>query len=164
MPPKGSFFLFGVRGVGKSTWAQAQFPEAYLVDLLDESRYQTLLANPGQLALELRDLAPTRPVVLDEVQRVPSLLNEVHRAIETSRRRFVLLGSSARRLKTATANLLAGRATVATMYPLVPAELGRDFDLERVLRFGSIPLVWQGGGPPATPDAHVPLPLRGEMK
>ena len=85
-PPKGSFFLFGVRGVGKSTWARAQFPEAYLVDLLDESRYQTLLANPGQLALELRDLAPARPVILDEVQRVPSLLNEVHRAIETSRR------------------------------------------------------------------------------
>src|SRR3989337_2714839 len=76
-PPKGSFFLFGVRGVGKSTWAQAQFPEAYLVDLLDESRYQTLLANPGLLALELRDLPPTRPVVLDEVQRVPSLLDEI---------------------------------------------------------------------------------------
>ena len=163
-PPKGSFFLFGVRGVGKSTWAQAQFPEAYLVDLLDESRYQTLLANPGQLALELRDLAPARPVILDEVQRVPSLLNEIHRAIETSRRRFVLLGSSARRLKTATTNLLAGRATVATMYPLVPAELGKDFDLQRVLRFGSIPLVWQAADPRATLDAYVQLYVREEIK
>ena len=84
-PPKGSFFLLGIRGVGKSTWARAQFPEAYLVDLLDESRYQTLLANPGLLALELQDLPPTRPVVLDEVQRVSSLLNEVHRAIEANR-------------------------------------------------------------------------------
>jgi len=163
-PPKGSFFLFGVRGVGKSTWARAQFPEAYLIDLLDESRYQTLLANPGQLALELRDLAPKRPVVLDEVQRVPSLLNEVHRAIETSRRRFVLLGSSARRFKTATTNLLAGRATVATMYPLVPAELGGDFDLQRVLRFGSIPLVWQADDPRATLDAYVQLYVREEIK
>ena len=163
-PPKGSFFLFGVRGVGKSTWARAQFPEAYLVDLLDESRYQTLLANPGLLALELRDLPPNRPVVLDEVQRVPSLLNEVHRAIETSRRRFVLLGSSARRLKTATTNLLAGRATVATMYPLVPAELGHDFDLQRVLRFGSIPLVWQADDPRATLDAYVQLYVREEIK
>ena len=167
-PPKGSFFLFGVRGVGKSTWARAQFPDAFLVDLLDESRYQTLLANPGELALELRDLPASRTVVLDEVQRVPALLNEVHRAIETSRRRFVLLGSSARRLKTATTNLLAGRATVATMYPLVPAELGRDFDLERVLRFGSIPLVWQapreGKDPRAVLDAYVQLYVREEIK
>jgi predicted AAA+ superfamily ATPase len=167
-PPKGSFFLFGVRGVGKSTWARTQFPDAFLVDLLDESRYQTLLANPGELALELRDLPASRLVVLDEVQRVPTLLNEVHRAIEKSRRRFVLLGSSARRLKTATTNLLAGRATVVTMYPLVPAELGRDFDLERVLRFGSIPLVWQspreGKDPRAVLDAYVQLYVREEIK
>ena len=140
--PKGSFFLFGVRGVGKSTWARETFPGAYLVDLLDEARCQALLANPGLLALELRDLPRQRVVVLDEVQRVPALLNEVHRAIESSRRRFVLLGSSARRLKTATTNLLAGRASVRTMYPLAPAELGDHFDLQRVLRFGSIPLVW----------------------
>lgn len=76
-PPKGNFFLLGVRGVGKSTWAREQFPDAYLVDLLDEARCQTLLANPGLLALELRDLPAERIVVLDEVQRVPSLLNEV---------------------------------------------------------------------------------------
>jgi predicted AAA+ superfamily ATPase len=163
-PPKGSFFLFGVRGVGKSTWALMQFPNAHLVDLLDEGRYQTLLANPGQLALELRDLSANRLVILDEVQRIPALLNEVHRAIETTRRRFVLLGSSARRLKTATTNLLAGRATIATMYPLVPAELGKDFDLDRVLRFGSIPLVWQAEDPRATLDAYVQLYVREEIK
>jgi predicted AAA+ superfamily ATPase len=163
-PPKGSFFLFGVRGVGKSTWARAQFPGAHVVDLLEEGRYQMLLANPGLLALELQDLAASRPVVLDEVQRAPSLLNEVHRAIESSRRRFVLLGSSARRLKTATTNLLAGRAAVATMYPFVPAELGQDFDLQRVLRFGSIPLVWQAEDPHATLDAYVQLYVREEIK
>lgn len=163
-PPAGSFFLFGVRGVGKSTWAQDHFPDAYLVDLLDESRFQALLADPGLLALELRDLPPPCTVVLDEVQRVPALLNEVHRAIETSRRRFVLLGSSARRLKTATTNLLAGRATLATMYPLVPAELGQDFDLERVMRFGSIPLVWQADDPSATLEAYVQLYVREEIR
>lgn len=146
-PPKGSFFLFGVRGAGKSTWAREQFPDAYVVDLLDESRYQALLANPSLLAMELRSLPVQRTVVLDEVQRVPALLNEVHRAIESARRRFVLLGSSARRFKTAAINLLAGRATLRTLYPLVPAELGQDFDLERVLRFGSIPLVWQADLP-----------------
>ena len=162
--PKGSFFLFGVRGVGKSTWTQHEFPDAYLVDLLDESRHQTLLANPGLLALELGEVPPERVVVLDEVQRVPALLNEVHRAIEGSRRRFVLLGSSARRLKTANTNLLAGRATVRTMYPLVPAELGSDFDLERVLRFGSIPLVWQAADPRATLEAYVQLYIREEIR
>ena len=163
-PPKGSFFLFGLRGVGKSTWARNQFPEAHFVDLLDESRYQGLLANPSLLALELNDLPAGRVVVLDEIQRVPQLLNEVHRAIERSRRRFVLLGSSARRLKTATTNLLAGRATVRTMHPLVPAELGADFDLERVLRFGSIPLVWQSEDPRATLEAYVHLYVREEIR
>jgi len=163
-PPKGSFFLFGLRGVGKSTWTREAFPDAHVVDLLDETRYHTLLANPGLLALELRDLPRQRVVVLDEVQRVPSLLNEVHRAIEGERRRFVLLGSSARRLKTANTNLLAGRATVRTMYPLVPAELGRDFDLERVLRFGSIPLVWQAEDPKSTLEAYAQLYVREEIR
>jgi len=163
-PPKGSFFLFGVRGAGKSTWAREQFPDAHVVDLLDESRYQALLAHPGLLAMELRTLPAQRIVVLDEVQRVPALLNEVHRAIETTRRRFVLLGSSARRFKTAATNLLAGRATLRTLYPLVPAELGKDFDLERVLRFGSIPLVWQADDPRATLEAYVQLYVREEIR
>ena len=162
--PKGSFFLFGLRGVGKSSWTRAMFPEAYFVDLLDETRHQTLLANPGLLALELRDLPRQRVVVLDEVQRVPALLNEVHRAIEGERRRFVLLGSSARRLKTANTNLLAGRATMRTMHPLVPAELGADFDLQRVLRFGSIPLVWQAADPKSTLAAYTQLYVREEIR
>lgn len=71
-PPKGNFFLYGVRGVGKSTWALETFPDAHIIDLLDESRYQALLANPALLGLELRTLA-RRVVVLDEVQRVPAL-------------------------------------------------------------------------------------------
>ncbi len=162
--PKGSFFLFGIRGVGKSTWTREVFPDAHIVDLLDEARYQTLVANPGLLALELGTLPARRIVVLDEVQRVPTLLNEVHRAIEASRRRFVLLGSSARRLKTETTNLLAGRATVQTMFPLVPAELGSAFELERVLRFGSVPLVWQADDPRATLDAYVQLYVREEIR
>lgn len=162
--PRGSFFLFGVRGVGKSTWIRETFKDPYIVDLLDESRYQQLAANPGLLAPELRTVSRDRVVVLDEVQRVPSLLNEVHRAIERDRRRFALLGSSARRLRTARTNLLAGRATVRTMYPLVPAELGADFDLERVLRFGSIPLVWRSDDPRATLDAYVNLYIREEVR
>ncbi|MGC9293322.1 MAG: ATP-binding protein [Acidobacteriaceae bacterium] len=163
-PPKGSFFLLGIRGAGKSTWAREQFPDAYFVDLLDEARYQTLLANPALLAAEMRGLPARRVVVLDEVQRVPALLNEVHRAIETSRRRFVLLGSSARRLKTSTTNLLAGRAAMRTMHPLAPAELGGDFDLERILRFGSIPVIWQAEEPRAALEAYVQLYVKEEIR
>jgi predicted AAA+ superfamily ATPase len=163
-PPKGSFFLHGVRGVGKSTWTRETFADAHLVDLLDEGRYQALLANPALLGAELRAVPPQRVVVVDEVQRVPALLNEVHRAIEGSRRRFVLLGSSARRLKTADTNLLAGRAALRTMFPLVPAELGPDFDLARVLRFGSIPVVWQADDPRSALEAYVQLYVREEIR
>ncbi len=163
-PPRGSFFLFGVRGAGKSTWARARFPDASVVDLLDEARFQALAANPGLLTLEIRDLPAGRVVVLDEVQRVPALLNEVHRAIESTRRRFVMLGSSARRLKTMSTNLLAGRAVLRTMLPLVPAELGSDFDLTRALRFGTLPLVWRADDPRATLEAYVQLYVREEIR
>jgi len=163
-PPKGSFFLYGVRGVGKSTWAREAFPGAHVIDLLDESRYHAFLSSPGTLALELKTLPAQQVVVVDEVQRVPALLNEVHRAIEGARRRFVLLGSSARRLKTADTNLLAGRAALRTMYPLLPDELGADFDLARVLRFGSIPVVWQAEDPRAALEAYVQLYVRGEIR
>ena len=141
-----------------------QFPGSYAIDLLDESKFQALTANPGSLADELRELPRQNVVVLDEVQRVPALLNEVHRAIEGSRRRFVLVGSNARRLKTAGTNLLAGRASVRMMYPLLPSELGTDFDLSRVLRFGSIPVVWHAEDSEAALDAYVQLYVREEIK
>jgi predicted AAA+ superfamily ATPase len=163
-PPRGSFFLFGVRGIGKTTWIHKTFADAYVVDLLDESRYRQLVAAPETLADELRAIARDRVVVLDEVQRAPALLNEVHRAIETDHRRFALLGSSARKLKTAGTNLLGGRAVVRTMYPLVPAELGRDFDLDRVLRYGSIPVVWRAPDPLATLQAYVNMYIREEVR
>lgn len=163
-PPSGSFFLLGIRGVGKSTWARATFPGAHVVDLLDERRHLELLGEPGRLADELRSVPDSTPVVIDEVQRVPALLNEVHRAIEASRRRFILLGSSARRLSTASTNLLAGRAVRRTMFPLQPDELGGDFDLGRALTFGTIPVVWQSPEPRAALDAYVQLYVREEIR
>ncbi len=162
--PAGSFFLLGIRGVGKSTWARGAFATAHVVDLLDERRYHEFLATPGLLADQLRAVPAGRPVVIDEVQRVPALLNEVHRAIEDTRRRFVLLGSSARRLKTASTNLLAGRAALLTMFPLQPDELGRSFDLDRVLTHGSIPVVWQTPDPRQALEAYVQLYVREEIR
>ena len=142
--PRQSFFLFGPRGVGKSTWARNELKGAHRFDLLDEALYQSLLADPSLFADELRGVPKGGWVVVDEVQRIPALLNEVHRFIEERRLRFALLGSSARKLKTAGTNLLAGRAVRKQMFPLVPAELENDFALETVLRFGSLPLVWTG--------------------
>ncbi len=162
--PKGSFFLFGVRGVGKSTWARLNLPGAVRFDLLDERLYHELLTDPAAFGDALRKLPIRTKVVIDEVQRLPALLNEVHRFIEERRFQFALLGSSARKLKTAGTNLLAGRATWKTLSPLTPTELGADFDLERALRFGTIPLVWTAEDPEERLRSYVRLYLSEEIK
>src|SRR5204862_2123771 len=126
-PPKQSFFLFGLRGVGKSTWARACFPEATRIDLLDQALHGTYLVAPDRFADRLRALKNGSWVIVDEIQRLPGLLNEVHRFIEEKKLRFILLGSSARKLRRAGVNLLGGRALRRTMDPLLPEELGSDF-------------------------------------
>ena len=162
--PAGSFFLFGVRGVGKSTWIRQQLPAAHRFDLLDERLYHSFLADPGQFADELRTRAPGSWVVVDEVQRLPGLLNEVHRFIEDHGLRFALLGSSARKLRAAGVNLLAGRAVWREMFPLVPEELGADFNLDRALEIGSLPLVLASEDHLETLRAYVQLYLRDEIR
>ena len=162
--PQDSFFLFGLRGVGKSTWIGEQLPDAHRFDLLDEGLYQGLLADPAPFAGELRRLDPGGWVVVDEVQRLPGLLNEVHRFIEERGLRFALLGSSARKLRAAGVNLLGGRALWREMFPLTPEELGGDFDLERTLRVGALPLVLGSGSPRRDPARLRPaLPARGDQ-
>ena len=160
--PGQSFFLFGPRGVGKSTWAAQQFPNAPRIDLLDEALYQSYLIDPDIFVGELRALADHSWVVVDEIQRLPSLLNQVHRFIEEKRHRFVLLGSSARKLKTSGTNLLAGRALRRTMYPLVPEELREDFSLEAVLQHGSLPVILQAHSKKEALRAYVELYLKEE--
>ncbi len=162
--PSRSFFLLGVRGVGKSTWARRNLAEAQRIDLLDEARYQDYLVDPSLFAAELRSLPPGGWVVVDEIQRLPNLLNEVHRFIEERRLRFALLGSSARKLKASGVNLLAGRALRRMMHPLTPAELGRDFDFEAALRWGTIPLVWTAEDRRPTLESYVQLYLREEIR
>lgn len=162
--PRGSFFLFGPRGSGKSTWIRAAFPKAHRIDLLDEALYQSYLADIGAFARELRALPPASLVVVDEVQRLPSLLNEVHRHIEDRRLRFVLCGSSARKLKTAGTNLLAGRAVRRHLHPFVPEELGRDFDLDAALRYGTLPVVWTAPDRGEALTAYAQLYLKEEVQ
>jgi len=162
--PRQSFFLFGMRGVGKSTWARVAFPDALRLDLLDEAVYQSYLRDPGLFGQELRRVPPGRWVIVDEVQRLPTLLNEVHRFIEEQRLKFALLGSSARKLKQAGTNLLAGRALRRVMLPLLPEELGLDFDLAEVLRFGSLPIIWQSSAKSESLEAYVQLYLKEEIQ
>ncbi|MGH7556410.1 MAG: ATP-binding protein [Gemmatimonadota bacterium] len=156
--------MFGLRGVGKSTWIGKQLSGAHRFDLLDEALYQSLLADPGLFADELRRLRPGSWVIVDEIQRLPALLNEVHRFIEEQRLRFALLGSSARKLRAAGVNLLAGRALWREMFPLTPEELGDDFNLERTLEIGGLPLVLDSDAPAETLQAYVRLYLREEIK
>src|SRR4030042_880771 len=94
--PDRSFLLLGPRGTGKSTWLRATFPDAHWIDLLSEDTYQRLLAHPGLFADELRALSSGQRIIVDEIQRLPNLLNEVQRFIEEKRLRFILCGSSAR--------------------------------------------------------------------
>lgn len=164
LPPKGSFFLFGVRGVGKSTLARRAFPEATHIDLLSERVFQAFVADADGFALRLEAEAPGARVIVDEIQRLPSLLNEVHRAIEQRHLRFTLLGSSARKLKAAGTNLLAGRAVRRELFPLTPHEWGATFELERALRTGSLPLIVASDEPEDTLEAYVDLYLKEEIR
>ena len=140
-PPDRSFFLFGARGTGKSTWLRQMFPDALMLDLLDTSLQLELMADPHKLEA----LVGKRPVgawvVLDEVQKIPAILDEVHRLMELRRWRFALCGSSARKLKRGGADLLAGRAVTVAMEPFCSVELGNRFDREYSLEYGMLPIV-----------------------
>jgi len=162
--PEQSFFLMGPRGSGKSTWLRATFPDAHVIDLLSEENYQRLLANPGLFADEMRGIPAGKWVIVDEVQRLPGLLNEVQRFIEGKRLRFVLCGSSARKLKRAGVNLLAGRALHRSMHPFVPEELGHGFDVEAALRHGTLPIVWDSSSKEETLSAYGQLYLKEEIQ
>lgn len=157
-----SFFLFGPRGTGKTTWLKQRFPDALYLDLLDHALYLDLLTRPQRL----RELIPPRHddwIVLDEVQRVPLVLNEVHRLIETEQRRFILTGSSARSLRRRGVNLLAGRARTYHLYPLTAVEAGADFSLERALVHGQLPSVYTQADPDRYLASYVESYLRQEI-
>jgi predicted AAA+ superfamily ATPase len=153
-----------MRGVGKTTWARERFPAAPRVDLLHEAVYQAHLVDPKLFRRELSTVPAGDWVVVDEIQRLPSLLNEIHSLIEERGLRFVLLGSSARKLRRAGVNLLGGRATQKFLAPLLPSELGTDFSLAEALRFGSLPLVWNAPSKREQLEGYVQLYLKEEIQ
>ena len=163
-PPSGHFFLFGPRGTGKSTWLRAAFPDALRVDLLAPAQQRLYAARPERLR-ELAAVPDAADLVIDEVQRVPELLTVVHQLMEESGGpRFVLTGSSARKLKRTGVDLLAGRAVVRSMHPFMAAELGADFDLPAAVEQGLLPLVWDAGDPADTLAAYAGTYVQQEVQ
>lgn len=152
--PGQSCFLFGPRGTGKTTWLRQRLPDALFVDLLRPEVYRELAARPDRLRDLVRGDQPRRDVVIDEVQRVPELLQVVRNLIEEpDAPRFVLTASSARKLGRG-GNPLEGRAVVRSLHPFMAAELP-DFRLDRALEIGLIPQVVDAEDPAATLSAYA---------
>ncbi len=163
--PGSHFFLFGPRGTGKSTWLNLVFPEAVVVDLLSPDVERRFMAHPERLSELVAAHPEAEVVVLDEVQKVPKLLDVVHQLIEASPRpRFVLTGSSSRKLKRSGVDLLAGRALLRSMPPFMAAELGDSFDLDLALKQGMLPVVWDAMHREEALAAYVALYVKEEVQ
>ena len=162
---QGSFFLFGPRGTGKTTWLRSVLPDALFVDLLKPEEYRRLAARPERLRELVRGTAPGSDIVVDEIQRVPELLNVVHDLMETGNgHRFVLTGSSARKLRRGGVNLLAGRAVLRSMHPFMAGEMGPAFDLATSLRLGNVPTVVSSQDPGSALAAYAALYVEQEVR
>lgn len=156
-----SHFLFGPRQTGKTFLARRMLKNARFYDLLDSSTYLALSQNPGRIAEEVSSL--DRIVVIDEIQRIPGLLNEVHRLIEERGIRFLLTGSSSRKLRRGGVNLLGGRARTRHLHPLTYRELKGGFDLNRVIESGLLPSIYFSDNPGADLKAYAGTYLQQEI-
>ena len=136
-------FLFGPRQTGKSYWLSKKFPQSIYYDLLLSDLYFKLSKYPQLLREELLAKKPiNRPVIIDEIQKIPKLLDEAHYLMERHKIKFILTGSSARRIKKGSANLLGGRALYQQLFPLVSPEIPH-FDLYKIMQFGSLPSIYK---------------------
>ncbi|MBX3143994.1 MAG: ATP-binding protein [Trueperaceae bacterium] len=164
LPASGTetFFLWGPRQTGKTTLLKQAYPDARWVDLLRSEEYRRYLQNPELLRQELA-AEPVDQVVIDEIQKVPALLDEVHWLIENSPVHFALSGSSARKVRRGAANLLGGRAIRRELFGLTATELGGEFDLGRLLNRGYLPRIYLSKNPRQLLDAYVSDYLREEI-
>ena len=158
-----SVFLWGARQVGKTTWLNARYPACRTYDLLRPSEFERLLRRPEILSEELEGFGENDTVIIDEIQKLPQLLDEVHSLIQRKNIRFILSGSSARKLKRLGTNLLGGRATREQMFPLVSAEIP-DFDLIRAVNNGMIPRHYMVENPKERLRGYVGIYLNEEIR
>lgn len=163
--PAHSFFLFGPRGTGKSTWLREKIKNALWVDLLEPEQVRSFNARPERLRDLVLGNTEKNVVIIDEIQKVPSLLSVVHSLIEKERgRQFILTGSSARKLKRTGVDLLAGRVLKLTLHPFMAAELKERFDLEKALQYGLVPLVVASKDPGKVLKSYAALYVREEVQ
>lgn len=159
-----SYFLFGPRSTGKSSWLKTNYPKAIYFDLLDE----TVVFDLQRDIKLIESSVPSNysgPIIIDEVQKLPKLLDEIHRLIEKNKNwKFILSGSSARKLKRVGTNLLAGRALYEKFFPLTSLELGNDFDLIKACRFGMLPQVWTSKNEEAFLKSYILTYIDQEVK
>lgn len=137
--PDTTFFLWGPRQSGKTSLLKKRFPDAHRFDLLRTDERIRFEQEPSRFREEVRALPPAQRIVVDEIQKVPALLDEVHYLMQEDKRVFALCGSSARKIRTSHANLLGGRALKRELLGLSAHELGASFSLERMLTFGPLP-------------------------
>jgi predicted AAA+ superfamily ATPase len=160
-----SHFLFGPRGTGKTTWLKTNYPDAYYIDLLSTKLFVNYSSNPERL-IEIVEGNPEKKVfIIEEVQRIPSILTIVHKLIEEKKElQFILTGSSARKLKRTGIDLLAGRALLKKCHPFIAAELSEQFVLENALKLGLIPLVVASTNPDEVLHSYAALYIREEVQ
>lgn len=159
-----SYFLFGPRGTGKSTWLASHYPQALYIQLLNPEVLREYLAYPERLGPKVRG-AGCQCIIIDEIQKAPALLSVVHQLIEEKQGwQFILTGSSARKLKRAGVDLLAGRALVKHLHPFMAAELGDDFHFEQALLHGLVPLIVESQTIDETLKAYIQLYVQEEVK
>ena len=160
---KETFFLWGPRQTGKTTLLRANYPDALWIDLLLADEFRRYLHNPEILREQLATRPAVRQVVIDEVQKVPQLLDEAHWLHEHRKIRFALCGSSARKVKRGQANLLGGRAVRYELHGLTAQELGLDFNLTRLLNHGYLPNIYQSDNPRPLLNGYVADYLKEEV-
>lgn len=160
-----SFFLFGPRGTGKTTWLIENFPDSLYIDLLDDSVYRIFLSRPERLVEYIESGEYRNTIIIDEIQRVPGLLTTVHQQMELRKElRFILTGSSSRKLKRTGVDLLGGRALLKKCFPFMAAEIGGRFELQKALTLGMIPLVLAAAKTEKTLSAYITLYLKEEVQ
>lgn len=163
--PKQSYFLLGPRGVGKSTLVKLRHPDALYINLLMGKVRRQYQAEPDRLMDIVHAQKPGQVIIIDEIQKVPELLSQIHALIEEKQNwKFILTGSSARKLKQNNLDLLGGRALKKNLHPFMAYELQKEFNLEEVLKLGLLPLRYHSPEPEETLDAYISLYLDEEVK
>jgi predicted AAA+ superfamily ATPase len=166
LPPQGSYFLLGPRGTGKSTWLLHSYPDAVRVDFLLGDEERRFSAYPERIRNVVAAMDPGSTLILDEIQRVPRLLPEIHALMEEKKDiQYIMTGSSSRKLRRSVSDLLGGRALLRQMGPFLASELGRsEFSLEKALTTGLIPLIWTSPNPEERLRNYLHLYIKEEVQ